>query len=135
MAAPKTPTIEELQAENERLRKELDAKSAASAVKDVQEEISEVAGETNDAALDQVYRIVQAVNAATAELLRSGTDILVKFNEDITAHGKTSQDDLAKTLGALPPDLYKGYLRAIRRAVEVPGRMAETFAATHRNAD
>ncbi|MBP7337662.1 hypothetical protein [Niveispirillum sp.] len=139
MATAKTPTVEELQAEVDRLRAELSARSAdadkpAQKAKDVQEEISSIAGDTNNAALDQLYRIVQGINAATAELLQSGTDILIKLNDEATANGRTNQDDLAKTLSQLPPDIYKGYLRALGRVAEVPGRMAEQFTKAHRNA-
>ncbi len=140
MATAKAPTIDELEAEVKRLRGELSAKSGAGsksppqAAKDVQEEINSIAGDTNDAALDQLYRIVQGVNAATAELLQSGADILIKLNDEATANGRTNQDDLAKTLTRLPPDIYKGYLRALGRAAEVPGRMAEQFTKAHRNA-
>jgi|GEM_PF-7043311 len=140
MATEKTQTIEELQAEIERLRGELSAKSStasdspAQAAKDVQDEINSVAGDTNNAALDQLYRLVLGVNAAAAELLQSGADILIKLNDEATANGRTNQDDLGKTLTSLPPDIYKSYLRALGRATELPGRMAEQFTTAHRNA-
>lgn len=142
MATSKTPTIEELQAEIERLRSQLDVqasrkKRARRRAEDDddedQDEINELATETNDAALDELYRIVQGVNAATAELLRSGADILTKLNDDVSVHARTSQDDLPKTLNRLPADIQKGYLRALRRVTEVPGRMAEKFTKAHRD--
>jgi hypothetical protein len=137
MATAKTPTVEELQAEVERLRSELSAKSAGASesprqtARDTQDEITKAATDTNDTALDQLYRLVQGANAATAELLRSGTDILVKLNDEATVNGRTNQDDLVNTLSLLPADLYKGYLRALGRAAEVPGRMAQEFTKTH----
>lgn len=140
MAGKETQTVEELQAEVERLRKELSAKSDSAAkasersAQEVQDEITDVVGDTNNAALDQIYRIVQGVNAATAELLRSATDIVIKFNDEVSANGRTNQDDLLKTLSLLPPDLYKGYLRALGRVAEVPGRMAQEFTSSHRSA-
>jgi len=131
MATTKTPTIEELQVEIEKLRNQLDAKTDD---KDDQDEINEMADDATDAALDEVYRLVQGINAATAELLRSGADILVKLNDDVTVNGHTNRDDLTRTLNRLPADLQKGYLRALRRVAEVPGRMADKFAKAHRDA-
>ena len=144
MATTKTPTIEELQAEIERLRSQLDAKSdddrrsrrrARARDEDARDEINSLAEETNDAALDELYRLVQGVNAATAELLRSGADILTKLNDDVSENAHTNQDDLPKTLNRLPADIQKGYLRALRRAAEVPGRMADKFTKAHRDAE
>ncbi|WP_448664662.1 hypothetical protein ACG3SL_08335 [Sphingomonas sp. CJ20] len=140
MATTKAQTTDELQAEVNRLRSELNAKSSAESeppsqtAEDVRDEINAIASDTNNAALDELYRIVQGVNAATAELLQSGADILVKLNDEATANGRTNQDDLGKTVNRLLPDLYKGYLRALGRATEVPGRMAERFTKAHRNA-
>ncbi|AJP71163.1 hypothetical protein TS85_04015 [Sphingomonas hengshuiensis] len=100
----------------------------------MRDEINSVANDTNNTALDELYRIVQGVNAASAELLQSGADILVKLNDEATANGRTNQDDLGKTLNRVLPDIYKGYLRALGRATEVPGRMAERFTKAHRTA-
>ena len=140
MATATIPTVEELQAEIERLRSELAARpdapsdSQRQTAQEVQDEITTVATDTNNAALDQLYRLVQGLNAANAELLRSGADIVTKFNEEVTVNGRTNQDDALRTLGVLLPDLYKGYLRALGRAAEVPGRMAVEFTNSHQGA-
>ncbi|WP_155006289.1 hypothetical protein [Sphingomonas hengshuiensis] len=140
MATPKAQTTDELQAEVTRLREELSARSSATSgsatqtAEDMRDEINSVANDTNNTALDELYRIVQGVNAASAELLQSGADILVKLNDEATANGRTNQDDLGKTLNRVLPDIYKGYLRALGRATEVPGRMAERFTKAHRTA-
>lgn len=106
---------------------------------DVKKEITEVADKINTTAVDELFRVVQGVNAATAHMLSSGAKILVELGDEVKLNkkpreGNADQTDLANTLNRLPPDLYKGYLHALEKAVKIPGDMAEKFTKTHREA-
>ena len=131
MNAEKQPTVDELKAEIERLKSELESSKASplgAGAAAAQDEMASVTNDTNTTLVGEINRVVMGLNAANAELLRSGTEIVTKLNEEVAEKSKANQGDLAKTMIDLGPELYKGYLRALGRASAVPARMAREYA-------
>lgn len=137
----KSNNVAELQAEIDRLKAELAAarpaagKKKSSAKKDDEDDdIAKLTTDANDQAVKETYRLIRGYSSAVAELYSSGADIVNAFNDEVTRFSRDEERDVTKDLNRLPADLVTGYLRALRKSVEVPGRMAQKFADTYRDA-
>ena len=85
---------------------------------------------------DEASRLFRALTQAHIEGLRAVTDAVGTFADEVSKRRdeRDEKDTDRDAIGALPADLYAGYIRAVDEALKIPERTSDKFQESYRRA-
>jgi hypothetical protein len=84
-------------------------------------------------AVDEASNLLRGVTLASLEAIRTATDAVSTFVDEVYDRNRpdeaVSMNDLARQL---PGDIINGFAKGVERAMDAPGRAADTLSSTYR---
>lgn len=133
-----TANVEELKKEIESLKAQIRSMesrpgNSGSSADPEKEDMSKTAADAGNHFLDEAGKLARSYSATLAEMVAASADAANVFSNEISRRNK-DEDDPVKNFTRLPTDLWSGYLKAIEKSMDIPGRMVKKFNDTYQTA-